>query len=117
VAFAGQTGWRDFWTLFGASNQLLAALSLLAISVWLYKARARVAFTLLPMAFVLVITLWSLLSLSIGSIGSAQGLDVPAVNGLVALVLVGLALFLTGSALFKLRRPSSPGPRGGPATP
>jgi carbon starvation protein len=94
------------WPIFGTGNQLLAALSLLAISVWLYKARARVAFTLLPMAFVLVITLWSLLSLSIGSLGSAQGIDVPAMNGLAALVLVGLALFLTGSALWKLRSPS-----------
>ncbi len=31
--------WQKFWTLFGASNQLLAALTLLSITVWLHQAR------------------------------------------------------------------------------
>ena len=36
---AEQGSYRLFWTLFGTSNQLLAALSLLAITVWLRKLR------------------------------------------------------------------------------
>lgn len=39
IAFAREGAWVKFWTLFGASNQLLAALTLLAITVWLYQAR------------------------------------------------------------------------------
>lgn len=31
--------WRIFWNLFGASNQLLAALTLLGITVWLWRTR------------------------------------------------------------------------------
>ncbi|MDZ4684118.1 MAG: carbon starvation CstA family protein [Planctomycetaceae bacterium] len=31
--------WRVFWKLFGASNQLLAALTLLGVTVWLWKTR------------------------------------------------------------------------------
>ena len=49
-----------FWTLFGTSNQLLAALSLLAITVWLEALGKPIWFTLAPMLFVMVITLWSL---------------------------------------------------------
>ena len=42
-------GVLKFWTLFGASNQLLAALTLLGITFWLHKARRRIWFTLFPM--------------------------------------------------------------------
>jgi carbon starvation protein len=31
--------WRLFWSLFGASNQLLAALTLLTVTVWLWRTR------------------------------------------------------------------------------
>ena len=31
--------WRTFWFLFGASNQLLAALTLLGVTVWLWRTR------------------------------------------------------------------------------
>ena len=34
---AGPGGYRTFWTLFGTSNQLLAALTLLAVTVWLER--------------------------------------------------------------------------------
>ena len=31
--------WKTFWNTFGASNQLLAALALIGISIWLYNTR------------------------------------------------------------------------------
>jgi carbon starvation protein len=34
-----QQVWREFWPMFGASNQLLAALTLLAITIWIWKTR------------------------------------------------------------------------------
>ncbi|MEZ4257020.1 MAG: carbon starvation CstA family protein, partial [Polyangiales bacterium] len=52
--------YKLFWTLFGTSNQLLAGLSLLGITVWLKRSGKRYAYTLWPMVFVLGITLWSL---------------------------------------------------------
>jgi carbon starvation protein len=107
IIFAPPNSWSKFWTLFGASNQLLAALTLLSITVWLYQARQRIAFTLLPMIFVLVITLWALTSLVIGNlrvtkIGSGQ-LDIELINAIAAAALVVLALYLAVVALIKVR--------------
>jgi carbon starvation protein len=44
------------WVLFGASNQLLAALGLLTVTVYLYKRQRPVLYTLLPMIFMVIIT-------------------------------------------------------------
>ncbi len=107
ILFAPPNSWAKFWTLFGASNQLLAALTLLSITVWLYQARQRIAFTLLPMIFVLVITLWALLTLVVGNlrltrIGAGQ-FDIELVNAISAAALVILALYLAIIAIIKVR--------------
>jgi carbon starvation protein len=104
IAFLATKGsWLDFWSLFGASNQLLAALTLLSITAWLYQARKRIAFTLLPMLFVLTITLWALVSLVIGNFQQAQGFDIKFINGVASLTLITLAIYLVVVALIKLR--------------
>jgi len=101
IAGAPEGSYIKFWTLFGSSNQLLAALSLLTITVWLHQARKRIAFTLLPMLFVLTITLWSLVSLAVSNFRTAQGFDIAAINGIVAAALIILAMFLVTAALVK----------------
>jgi len=101
IAGAPEGSYIKFWTLFGSSNQLLAALSLLTITVWLHQARKRIAFTLLPMLFVLTITLWSLVSLAVSNFRTAQGFDIAAINGVVAAALIILAIFLVTVALIK----------------
>ncbi len=103
VLYSPKGSWQDFWTLFGASNQLLAGLTLLSITVWLYQARQRIGFTLYPMLFVLTITLWALIKLVIGNIRLANGFDVKLVNALAAAALVSLALFVAATAILKLR--------------
>jgi carbon starvation protein len=103
VLIAPKGSWSEFWTLFGASNQLLAALTLLSITAWLYQARQRIAFTLLPMLFVLAITLWALTSLVIGNFRAANGFDIKFVNGAASLVLISLAIYLVITAILKLR--------------
>ena len=104
IAGAKEGAWVRFWTLFGASNQLLAALTLLTITMWLHQARRRIAFTLLPMLFVLTITLWALLKLTIANFRTMQGIDVALINGVAALALIVLALYLAASALWKASR-------------
>ena len=42
----------SIWPLFGTTNQLLAGLTLLVISIMLVKLRRRYVFTLVPMVFV-----------------------------------------------------------------
>jgi carbon starvation protein len=104
LIFVSKPGsWLDFWTLFGASNQLLAALTLLSITVWLHKARKRIAFTLLPMLFVLVITLWALGAMVVGNFSAASGFDVKMINGIASLTLISLAIYLVITAFLKLR--------------
>ena len=48
---SGQGG-MEIWPLFGTTNQLLAGLTLLVISVMLVKLKRRYIFTLVPMVFV-----------------------------------------------------------------
>lgn len=103
IFFAKPGSYVEFWTLFGASNQLLAALTLLTITVWLYQARRRIAFTLLPMLFVLTITLWALVSLVIGNFRASQGIDIKLINGVASSVLIVLAIYLVVTGLLKLR--------------
>lgn len=96
--------WSKFWTLFGASNQLLAALSLLSITLWLYEQRKRIAFTLLPMLFVLAITFWALIKMTWSNWQLAQGVDVALLNSGASLALLLLAVYLVVVALIKVRR-------------
>jgi carbon starvation protein len=103
--------YEAFWVLFGTSNQLLAALTLLAVTIWLKRTGRRYAFTAAPMAFVLAITLWALVSQGIGFFGKvldpATGRVVPGMlaNGVVTVLLFALAAFLVREALGALRRP------------
>jgi len=103
IAFAPPGTWVKFWTLFGASNQLLAALTLLAITVWLHQRRQQIAFTLLPMLFVLVTTLYALVKLTIQNFSGATIDPVAMVNGLTSAALIALALYLVFRAIVRVR--------------
>ena len=103
VTFATEGSWVKFWTLFGASNQLLAALTLLAITVWLYQSRRRIAFTLAPMFFVLVITLWALGKLTLANLKASEGFDIAAMNSFFSAALILLAIYLVIRAFVALR--------------
>ncbi len=49
--------WVYLWQLFGASNQLMAALSLLVVTVWLKSTNRNPAYALYPMLFMYLTTL------------------------------------------------------------
>ncbi|MEX2530626.1 MAG: carbon starvation protein A [Gemmatimonadota bacterium] len=55
------TGGLVIWPLFGTTNQLLAALTLLVLSVFLMKLGRRTIFTLGPFVFLLFMTVFALL--------------------------------------------------------
>lgn len=106
VAKAGS--WKSFWTLFGTSNQLLAALSLMGVSVWLKRQGRRYWYTAAPMAFVSVVTLSSLvLQIRDAFFGAATATPAQQVNGAVAVVLLGLALSLLVTGARSLSAPTS----------
>jgi carbon starvation protein len=49
--------WVYLWQLFGAANQLMAALSLLIVTVWLRQQKRNPGFALWPMLFMYVTTM------------------------------------------------------------
>lgn len=51
---------NTLWPIFGSANQLLAALALLTIAVWLIKKKINALFVTIPMFFMFTVTLASL---------------------------------------------------------
>ncbi|NLE39413.1 MAG: carbon starvation protein A [Pirellulaceae bacterium] len=61
IAFFGLSkAGTALWVLFGSTNQLLAGLALLAVSVYLFQLRRPLRYTLIPMAFMLALASWAL---------------------------------------------------------
>jgi carbon starvation protein len=86
-----------FWTLFGSSNQLLAGLTLMGVTVWLWREGRTVWFVAVPMAFILTITLWSL---------AQQIVETEdAILRVTAIGLVAIALFISAESLRAVLRP------------
>src|SRR5699024_7197547 len=48
------------WPLFGTSNQLLAGISFLLITIWLKRRGRPLIYTVVPMVFLLAMTLWAM---------------------------------------------------------
>jgi carbon starvation protein len=49
--------WVYLWQMFGAANQLMAALSMIVVSVWLKSEKRNPSYALIPMIFMYVTTL------------------------------------------------------------
>jgi carbon starvation protein len=58
LTFSGQT--MSIWPVFGSANQLLAALALLALTVWVANLKKGFLFVLIPMIFMFAVTLTAL---------------------------------------------------------
>lgn len=92
--------WKVFWSLFGASNQLMAAFTLIGVTVWLvrtYKARWVWWVTGLPAVFMYVMSGWALWRLIKAGFYTPAGAFkgyMPDAATFVAIVLVGLAILL-----------------------
>ena len=84
--FAYKQTFLTLWPIFGAVNQLLAALTLLTVSVWLLKRKTKAYFAIIPAAFMIVTTTGSLIYLLITK-------HIPARNQL--LIIFDLALLLS----------------------
>ena len=72
--------WRMFWSLFGASNQLLAALTLLGVTVWLWRTRREAwvwIVTGLPTALMYAMSTWALASMTLPKFRTAAGWTLP----------------------------------------
>lgn len=87
--------WVYLWQLFGASNQLMAALSLLLVTVWLASTGRNPAYAGIPMVFMYVttiaasiVTAWNLYR----TIATSDDAATISVLGAWAMILVALLL-------------------------
>ena len=103
----GLTGYANIWPLFGAANQLLAALGLLAIATWLGKIGKNNKMFLFPMAFMLVVTITSLcftLKTNIlGITAGGAGVTWCVVRTVLAALLIILAVILAADGVKTLK--------------
>jgi carbon starvation protein len=93
----GLNGYSKIWALFGSANQLLAALGLLAVATWLGNVGKNNKMFVIPMVFMLVVTICSLIINTKTQIGliSAGGADWgPYVQAILGILLVVLAVIL-----------------------
>lgn len=103
--------WRVYWDLFGASNQLLAALTLIGVTVWLWKTRkARWvwAVTGLPTIWMYAMSMWALARI-VSTQFATKGATADPVAW-VGVALIVLAVFMLIEAARLLTRPSSSPP-------
>ncbi|MFH1208514.1 MAG: carbon starvation CstA family protein [Candidatus Omnitrophota bacterium] len=107
--------WKMFWPVFGSSNQLLAALVLLTVSLWLFKNKMRYGAALGPAIFMIFVAMCSLFFILRPWILEMFSLGRFVFNsmGITGALLVGLAfllLFEGASLLIKARaaRPKQP---------
>ncbi|MHB0913272.1 MAG: carbon starvation CstA family protein [Armatimonadota bacterium] len=87
------------WPVFGSANQLLAALTLIAVAVWLVKRKRPFAFALLPAAFMVVTAIYALWYLLVKQYMPKHD-TVLAVASVMLIALAGLVVLLSARALF-----------------
>ena len=89
----GMTGYAKIWPLFGAANQLLAAVGLLAVCTWLGKVGRNNKMFYIPMVFMLIVTICSLIQTIIAKL-TAGGDIWNYIQALIAVLLIVLAIVL-----------------------
>ena len=98
----GLTGYSKIWPLFGAANQLLAALGLLAVCAWLGSIGRNNKMFFIPMVFMLIVTLTSLVQTIIAKLAVRDMWSM--IQAGLAVVLIVLAIDLAVTAFRTLSR-------------
>jgi len=107
--------WVYLWQMFGSSNQLMAALSLLVVTVWLKSENRNPTYALVPMLFMYITTLFATvvtarnLYVTIAANPKMSGLPVAGAWAMivVAALLVIAALFIGWDGLKAYQRYSA----------
>ncbi len=116
MKIAGKPAGLSLWQLFGTSNQLLAALGLLAVAVYLFERKKKALAFAIPMWFMLAVSLLAM-GLKLKEFWEKRNWPLIVTGGCLLL----LALWLLVEAailyrLFKTSRKGSPGPAAAPVT-
>lgn len=101
----GGAGGMALWPLFGTANQLIGALALLVITVWLAKQSKRTLYTALPMAFMLAVSGWALIGNLYEHVGKGAW-HLVVIGGLI----FALELWMIGEIVRYMSRYKQPDP-------
>lgn len=103
VLFAGSLAlsgeWRSIWPIFGSANQMMAAIALLAVSVWLARIKIKNGFLLYPMYFMFAVTISALIIIIVQNIAQQNYLLT-----ILAVALLVVALVLSWLAFVGMRK-------------
>jgi carbon starvation protein len=104
--------WKIFWSLFGASNQLLAALTLLGVTVWLWQTRRAWWVWLvagLPTVWMYAMSSWALVQIISENLAAIRSQATPQLSnqlivGISSLLMILAVAMLVEAALALLGR-------------
>ncbi len=84
----GLKGYLEVWPIFASANQLLSALALLTLTLWLKENKKNYMVSILPMSFMFLVTVVALIFLMAGNIGN------------IILFIVSMLLFILALVFF-----------------
>ena len=93
-------GWQKIWPIFGATNQLIAAVALFVVATWLMAVKKPTQYVLYPAIFMVITTIGALSWQAYRFLTAAQP---NLFLGLTAIVLIGLAMFVGNEGMQALR--------------
>ncbi|WP_226536596.1 carbon starvation CstA family protein [Fictibacillus halophilus] len=92
------------WPLFGTSNQLLAGISLLLITIWLKRLGRNYMVTLIPMLFVFFMTLWAMIQQVVFTWSGMGDNDANMLLFIFGSLILGFTLWIILEALSTFRK-------------
>lgn len=103
IAFFAFKAGLPLWALFGTTNQLLAGLSLLAVTIYLFQRRKPLVYTLIPTVFVVGATMIAM-AFNIMEFAGLRGAPPKPLLLSIGVLLFALAIWLCAEALIALSR-------------
>ena len=95
MAVSGEAA--SLWPIFGASNQLMSALTLLVISLWLLVKGVNYLLAFIPMCFMMVMSLWGVKQVIVQQWSSNSmlvGLGIILIAMSIIMVCLGLSMII-----------------------
>jgi carbon starvation protein len=107
---ARTNAFKALWPIFGAGNQLLAALALTVISAWLIERRKPSWFTIIPGIFMLVTTVTALIWLLVNRYIPTHNMTLIIADVLMVALALGTVILAMKTALDGKHKTDAPAP-------
>lgn len=107
VTQGGGQGGLALWPLFGTTNQLVAGVTLLIVSIWLKRQGKPYLYTLVPMVAVASVTAWAMAGNLLDYYADFETLWLLSISGTLILAL-DVWILLEGFRVLRDARPSRP---------